>query len=86
MYRNGTNIYPTCGMACASNLRAPCGPSNTDKAQAQAPTLDPPNGAFMSSGVPRNNANITGSDSGSRPNQSQIGMCNVSTTLIYESL
>ena len=83
MYRNGTNIYPTCGMACASNLRAPCGPSNTDKAQAQAPTSDPPNGA---SGVPQNNANITGSDLGSRPIQSQIGMCNVSTTLIYESL
>ena len=66
---NVINIYPTCGMACATNLRVSCGLPNSNK--SQAPTSDPPNSAFVSSGVPSslNNADITPLSSQSRPNQ-----------------
>ena len=82
MYRNGINIYPTCGMACASNLRVSCGLPNTNK----PPILDLPNSTFVSSGVPpsRNNANIiTRASSQSQPYR-MLGMCKVSI-LIYDS-
>ena len=69
VYMNVINIYPTCGMACATNLRVSCGLPNSNK--SQAPTSDPPNSAFVSSGVPSslNNADITPLSSQSRPNQ-----------------
>ena len=67
VHRDGPNIYSTCGTACASKVPPP----NTNEPR----TSEPPNSAFMSSGLPRNNADTTRSHS--RPNQ--MGMCDVST-------
>ena len=70
VHRDGPNIYSTCGTACASKLPPP----NTNEPRSS----EPPNSAFMSSGLPRNNADTTRSHS--RPNQ--IGMCDVSFRLM----
>ena len=39
MFRDGTGIYSTCGMACASILQAACDLPKTNKPR----TSDPPN-------------------------------------------
>ena len=65
-------------MICAYKLQAASGLPNSNKPR----TLDQRNSASMSS-APRNNDYITRSSSLSRPSQTRIGMCDVSS-LIYD--
>ena len=73
-YRDGPNVYSTCGRACASLLRSAYDLPNTNNPPISESF--PPNSAL----APRNNADIARSDS--RPYQ--MGLCDVSTP-IYDS-
>lgn len=74
-YRDGQNIYPTCGMACSSKLLSACGLPNTNEPRTSDPTLSSaPNILDKNQKFPRWSSELS-----RRKSDTPFGMCVVSS-------